>query len=137
MGLRTWGKKQAVGLAVRRAEKELPMITKAWRWLTDPAAQGRKRGIAAGAFALGEVLRAIGASLAFACKASIEAPALLTGAWCTVDPGGWASWVDTINQVIQSITPGMELTAFAFAVWGLLHAKAKNAAAADLVRLPR
>lgn len=133
MGLKTWGKT----LAVNRALKEFPMITKAWRWLTDPEAKGRKRGIAAAALVLAQVLRAIGAGLVFACKASIEAPALLTGAWCTVDPGGWASWVETINQVIQSITPGMDLTAFIFAVWGLLHAKAKNEAAAQLVSLPR
>lgn len=109
------------------------MIKRFWRWLTDPNAQGRKRGLTAGLAILSGALRGIGAGIAKACGIGA-----LVGAACTANVGGYAEWADLVGvAVTQFVTPTADLATVAMGIWALIDARRKSKAAAELVSLPR
>lgn len=129
MGLGSWGKRKAVGYAARRAEKELPMLTRWIAWLTDPAHTGRKRNVAIGAGCISGALRGLGNVLTPMCVAGLEA-----GRLCSADLQGWALWVDQANLFIQNVVvPGVDVFAIAMGAWGYISGKRKSEARKDYV----
>jgi hypothetical protein len=124
VSLGSWVKRKAVGIAARRAEKEVPMIRKALDWLTDPAHSGRKRGVTVGLALLSGALRGIGNALTPMCVDGMQA-----GALCSVDLQGWASWVETLNLFVQNVlVPTVDVSAAVMGGWALIDAKRKGAA---------
>lgn len=78
-------------------------------WLADPAHPGRKRGVAAIAGAVSAALRVYG----------------MTGA---------AEVTEGMNQMLQTVVvPGLDLTAFVFALIGVGHAVARKRVGDDYV----
>jgi hypothetical protein len=125
MGLGTWGKT----LVLRRVLKEFPMITRAWRWLTDPNAQGRKRGMTAGAAILSATLRGVGSGIAKACVSGS-----LAGAACTANVGGYAEWVDLFGLAVDKLLiPSADFATVAMGIWAFIDARRKANAAKEAV----
>lgn len=126
MGLGKWGKT----LILRRVLKEFPMITKFWRWLTDPAAKGRKRGLTAALAVLSGALSGTGAGIAKAC-----AMGALAGAVCTANVGGYAEWVDLVGVAVDKfVVPTVDAAAFLMGIWALVDARKKSKAEKDSVQ---
>lgn len=90
-----------------------------FQWLTDPAHPGRKRGVAVVAFILSSLLSLADQGIGKACEA-----ALIEGNACAIHVGAYASWVDIVNEAIQTYAvPGVDFVAAVMGVWGLIHAK--------------
>jgi hypothetical protein len=134
MGLRDWARKKAVAAVAGRIEREVPVIARAILWLTDPKAQGRKRGICAGAVLLSAGIRGIGSGIGTACLKGF-----LVGAVCSTDVGGYAEWVDLVGVFVDTVLkPGADFAAIVFGAWGLVDERRKKAEKdAYFVTLPR
>ena len=105
------------------------MIGRWLSWLTDPMHSGRKRGVAVGAALFSGALRGIGQAIAPLCAAGTAA-----GAACNLDYAGWASWVQTLDALVQNVlVPGADLVAVAMGGWGLIDAKRKADARKDYI----
>jgi hypothetical protein len=102
--------------------KEFPMVRNVLAWLTDPAAPGRKRGIAAALFLVAEVLRQADGIIARACE-----KALLVGAVCSLHLASFAPWVDVAYQAVQTyVVPSADIVATLVGAWGLIHAATRQ-----------
>lgn len=118
MGLRNFGK----GLIVRKLLSEVPIMTSALKWLTDPKAIGRKRTIAAVSAVLAGMMRGAEAALKAACAA-----ADIVGAVCSFQPGNIAGALEGFAQWLNAVVvPGADLVTIVMGLWGLWAARGKK-----------
>lgn len=99
------------------------MIGTALKWLTDPAAIGRKRTVAAIAAVLAGALRGASLALHTACEA-----ADIVGAICRLNTDSIASYLDTLVQWLNVyVVPGADAVTLIMGIWGLWAARGKKA----------
>ncbi len=119
MGLKTLVKKQIIN----RFIEQVPIMTKIFKWLTDPTAVGRKRTITSILAIIAVALRAIAPALAQACGAGDFVTAV-----CSIDTINVAWYLefatDTLNNLI---VPGTDLVTVLMGIWALKSAKGKTA----------
>lgn len=99
------------------------MIGNILKWLTDPAAIGRKRTIAAVAAIIAGALRGASSALHAACEA-----AAVVGALCSFNADGVAAYLDTfVGWLNAYVVPGADAVTMLMGLWGLWSARGKVA----------
>lgn len=130
MSLKSWIVRREIRKAAEKAEREGGAVAKLWNWLTDPAAPGRKRGIAAVLIIVAASLRAGHAALLAACAEG------LSSRLCSVESiGPLVSVLELLGAWLPTLEQGTSLAAAAMALWGLWHARAKAKSVAGLLVL--
>jgi hypothetical protein len=121
--VKTWILKREIRKAAEKAEREGGAVKKLWDWLTDPAAPGRKRGIAAALIVVAASLRAGHAALIAACQDG------LTSRLCSVESiGPIASILEVLAAWLPTLSDGTTFAGAIMGLVGLLHARKKDAA---------
>src|SRR6187455_833695 len=112
MGLRNFGK----GVLLRQLISRLPMISKFFKWFTDPTAIARKRTLFACLVPLAGALHGVDQGLHDACDSGV-----FSGGVCTISPDTTAGDVDAIVEFAKSATenPKLDLVAFLFGLWAV------------------
>ena len=119
MGLKTIIKKQIIN----RFIEQVPVMTKIFKWLTDPTAVGRKRTITSVLAIVAVALRAIAPVLAQACGAGDFASAV-----CSVNAVDVAWYLEFATDALNNlIVPGADLATVLMGIWALKSAKGKTA----------
>lgn len=94
----------------------LAKITAFFGWFT--AVPGRKRGLSACLFVVGEGFRFLDTAFAKLCDAAV-----LAGAVCGVHPADWIGYVQAADQWAQAyLVPGADTAGAILGIWGILHA---------------
>jgi len=102
-------------IVVKQFLKEVPIMKKLIDWLKDPAASGRKRGVAAVAGIIAVGLRAIESGLHDACKIGD-----LVGSVCNVNASLIADIFSSLSTFLNTIVvPGADAVTILVGAWGL------------------
>lgn len=125
MSLKDWIVKREIRKRAEKAEREGGAVAKLYDWLTDPAAPGRKRGIAAALVIVAASLRAGHAALLAACGDG------LTSRLCSVESvGPVASVLEALAAWLPTLDGGTTFVAAVMGLVGLWHAQKKAGDAA-------